>query len=106
MLTAIVVTLIALLAIILGWHWLFIGAVAITAAVWGVVVTSVIVLSVAILLLFVLTGASIFIIGGIAFIWTVLAIVLFPVLFPVLAPLFIIFLFVSYIRRRKKINVQ
>jgi hypothetical protein len=105
MLPAVVITLIILLITTLGWHLLFgifAGAVAITAAVWGVVVASVVALCVATLLLFILTSTGMLIVGLLAFVWTVLAIVFFPVVLPVLAPLFIIFLFVSYVRGKQK----
>lgn len=104
MLKNLAIAFIILLGLLIGWYLLFPllgGAIVITTAIWGIVVGSVVAFCVGILLLFILTGAGIFILGGIIFAWTVLAIIFFPVMFPVLIPLFIIFLFVSYIRRRQ-----
>lgn len=98
----IALALIIVLAVILGWHWLFVGAVAVTATVWAIVIASVILFCVAILALFILTGLSILAVGFIGVIWTILGILLFPVLFPVLVPLLIILLFISYIRKNRR----
>jgi len=99
----IAIALIVVLAVILGWHWLFAGAIAVTATVWAIVIASVILFCVGILALFILTGLSILFISGVGLLWTILAIVIFPVLFPILVPLLIILLFISYIRK-KQIN--
>lgn len=104
MLKAIATVLIALLAIFFFWHFfVFIlgSAIAITATIWGFLVASVVVLSICILLLFILTGVGVFIVGISAFVWTLIALVLFPVLFPVIAPIFIIFLFLFFCLRKK-----
>jgi hypothetical protein len=92
--------LIAVLVAILGWHMFFAGAIAITAAVWTIVVASVIIFSIGILLLLMLTGITVFIVSIIGFVWTVLAVILFPALFPILIPLLIILLCISYLRRK------
>jgi hypothetical protein len=102
MLSTIAVILIILLAIILGWHWLFAGAVVITSMAWGFAITSVVLLCVGVLLVFILAGTGIFVVALVALLWTVLSIVFFPILFPLLIPLFIIFLFVSYSRAKQK----
>lgn len=96
---------IVVLAFVLGWH-LFIpiigGIVAFTVTAWAWLVATVIALCVAIMLAFIFTGTGIFVLGILAFIWTVLAIIFFPVLFPIIAPIFLIFLFISYMRRRSR----
>lgn len=105
MLRAFLITLLLILAVIIGWHMFFplLGAavIAFTATAWGVLLASVIVLCVAIMLIFIFAGAGFFIIGIGAFVWVVLAIALFPIIFPIVAPLFIIFLFLSYWQRRR-----
>jgi hypothetical protein len=103
MLKAIAATLIVVLAIFFFWHlFVFVlgSAIAITATIWGFLIASVVVLSICILLLFILTGMGVFIMGIAAFVWTLIAIILFPVLFPVIAPIFIIFLFLFFYRKR------
>lgn len=104
MFRSLAIALFILLLLIIGGHIalsIFTGAVVIGFSVWGFLVASVFFFSLSILLLFILTWAGALIIGGIAAIWTVVAIVLFPVLLPVLLPLLIILFFVSYIRRKQ-----
>lgn len=98
----IAITVLVILAVLLGWHWLFAGAIAVTATVWAIVIASVALFCVGILLLFILTGLSVFLIGIVGLVWTILAIILFPVVFPILVPLLIILLFISYIRKRQQ----
>src|SRR3989338_7201452 len=98
----IAIAVLVILGVILGWHWLFAGVIAVTATVWAIVIASIAMFCVGILLLFILTGLGVFMIGLIGFIWTILAIILFPIVFPILVPLFIILLFISFIRDRQK----
>lgn len=103
MLGTLIISILILLALVIGWHLLFPlmgGVIAITAAAWFVIVGSIAAFCIGILLLFVFTGIGIFIMGLLALIGTIAAIIFFPLLFPILLPLFIVFLFVSYIRRR------
>ena len=103
MLATLIMSILILLVLVVGWHLLFPlmgGVIAITATAWLVIVGSIAAFCIGILLLFIFTGVGIFIMGLLALIGTVVAIVLFPILFPILLPLFVVFLFVSYIRRR------
>lgn len=98
------IALFILLLLIIGGHIalaLFTGAVVVGVSVWGFLVASVFFFSLSILLVFILTWAGALIIGAIAVIWTIVAIILFPILLPVLLPLLIILFFVSYIRRKQ-----
>jgi len=102
MTTFLAIAALILLGIILGWHWLFAGAVAITATVWAIVIASVVLFCAGILLLFILAGISVFLICIIGVMWAILAVILFPVVFPILAPLLIILFFISFIRWRNQ----
>lgn len=104
MFRSLAIALFILLLLIIGGHIalaLFTGAAVIGFGVWGLLVASVFFFSLSILLLFILTWAGAIVIGIIAAIWTIVAIILFPVLLPVLLPLLIILFFVSYIRRKQ-----
>jgi len=97
--------LVLALAVVLGWHFglpLLGGLIAITSGAWAILIASVIFLCVAIMLIFIFTGTGIFILSIFAFIWTAIAIALFPVLLPIIAPIFIIFMLISYMRRKRK----
>lgn len=96
-----------ILALVVGWHILFAilgGAIAIGAGIWTMAVIGVVVFCIAILVVFFLTGFAGIILGIIFAIWTLVAIIAFPILFPILLPLFIIYAFVSYMRRKKNIK--
>jgi len=71
------------------------------ATVWIAIIATIFVFSIALLLFFVIPGFLVFIISLFAFIWVLLAIVLFPILFPIIMPIFIILLFIAYIRRKQ-----
>ena len=104
MVSTLILSIIILLALVIGWHLIFPilgGVIAITAIAWLVIVGSIVAFCIAIMFLFVLTGTGIFVLGIFALIWMVVAVVLFPVLFPLLIPLFIMFLFISLLRRRQ-----
>lgn len=107
MFRSVAIALVVLLLLILGGHIALVllhGAVAISLTVWGFLVASVFFFCLCILLFFILTWTGVLILGFIAAVWTVLAIILFPILLPILLPLFLILLFVSYIRRKQNPN--
>lgn len=103
--TGLLIAVILMLVLVIGWHLLFpfLGvSVVLGAGAWGFVVSTVVVLCVAILLFFILTGIGVLIIGFLAVAWTILAVSLFPVLFPVLIPILIILLFIAIVSRRRR----
>lgn len=107
MFRSLAIALIILLLLILGGHItlaLLNGAVAVSLTVWGLLVASVFFFCLSILLLFILTWTGVLILGFIAVVWTILAVILFPILLPVLLPLLLILCFVSYIRRKQNLN--
>ncbi len=109
MLRLFTITLIILLALVIGWHIAFFllgGIIAITAVTWGVIVGSIVAFCAAVMAIFVFAGIGVFVLGSVAAVWSVIAIVLFPVLFPVLAPLFVLLLFLCYFRRRQLKKTQ
>ena len=107
MFRSLAIALVILLLLILGGHIalaLLNGAVAISLTVWGLLVASVFFFCLSILLFFILTWTGVLILGFIAAVWTVLAVVLFPILLPILLPLLVILFFISYIRRKQNSN--
>ena len=77
-----------MLLLVVGWHILLgiLGITfAITASAWGVIVGTIVAISVAILLFFVFSGIGIFVVGLLAFIWAIVAIVLFPIFFSIVS---------------------
>ena len=104
MMRALFVSLFLLVALVVGWHFLFPiadGMVSITTGIWSFVVATVVIYCVAILLLFIFTGIGIFVLGIFATVWFAIAIALFPIAFPIFIPLLITVLFISYVRRRQ-----
>ncbi|MEK6730803.1 MAG: hypothetical protein AABY34_01280 [Pseudomonadota bacterium] len=69
-------------------------------ATFGFLVAGTVIFCVAVLLLFILTGIGALILGIIFFVWTVIAIILFPIFFPILLPLFLVFVFFSLMRKK------
>jgi hypothetical protein len=103
--TVILITLLIMLGLVAAWHFFLpmLGiTLAVSAGVWGVAIASVVLICVATLLFFIFTGIGAFILGLFVFVWTVLAIVLFPLLFPVLIPILLLMLVVALIARKKK----
>lgn len=102
---ALVAAIFIILALIIGWHLLFpllgLSLAALTTSAWSFVIATIGVLSIAILLLVLFTGMGVFILGLFAFVWALLAILLFPILFPIIAPLMVILLFIRFLARRK-----
>jgi len=66
--------------------------------VWGLIVAAVTLFCVAILLAFVFAGAALLLLGVLALVGLVLAVVAFPFLLPILIPLFIIWVFCLLVR--------
>lgn len=102
--TGLIIATIIILILVIGWHLLFpfLGiTIALGAGAWGFVISTIVLLCVAIMLFFVLTGMGVLIVGFLAVAWTVLAISLFPILFPILTPILIILLFIAIVSRRK-----
>lgn len=102
---AIFIAILLILLLVIGWHLLIpvLGlTLAFTGALWGVIVASIAALIICIILIFVITGFGVFIIGGLAVIWTVVAIILFPVIFPLLVPILILLLLIGFLFRTKK----
>lgn len=97
--------LFAIVLVVIGWHIIFPligGAIIVTSAVWFAIVGSIVAFCIVVLLAFIFTtGLGIFILGLIFFIWTVLAIILFPVVFPIVLPLLIIYFIIAFFRRKK-----
>jgi hypothetical protein len=105
MIKALLLTLFLIFVLLLGWNFFFPllgGVILITAVVWSLAIASITVFCLALLLIFIFTGLGATVLGIILAIWTIIAILLFPVLFPILLPLFIVFLFVSYVLRKKR----
>ncbi len=73
-----------------------------SATIWGVIVATIVVFSIALLLFFVIPGFMIFLLSGFAFIWMLLAILLFPILFPIIMPFFILLIFIAYLCKKRQ----
>jgi hypothetical protein len=107
MFRSLAIVFIILLLLILGGHVvaaLFNGAVAISLTVWGLLIGFIFFFCLSVLLFFVLTWGGVLILGAIAVIWAITAIVLFPILLPIFLPLLLILLFISYVRRKQDPN--
>jgi len=101
----VLVTLLVILAIVLGFHILLplLGiAIVISATMWGIAISAIVLISIAILLFFLISGiAVIFTSIGAAF-FVVVAIIAFPLLLPILAPLLLLMLAVALLMKRRK----
>lgn len=98
---------IAIVVLIALWHLLFpaLGiAMVMTAGAWGVIVSTIVLLCLGALALFILPGIVILLVAFFAFIWVLVAIILFPFVFPLVVPLLILLWFVAYVRRRSRKN--
>ena len=101
----IAIAILLILILVIGWHLILplLGlTIAFTATVWGIFVATVVILCIAIILFFILTGVGVFILGLIAFVWAIIAIGLFPFLFPIIAPIVIIMLLIAYMIGRRR----
>lgn len=102
---AILITLIVMLVVLAAWHFMLplLGiTIAVSAGLWSIAVTSIVLICVATLLFFIFTGIGIFILSAFALIWTVIAIILFPILFPILIPVLLLMFLIGYLMRNKK----
>ena len=101
---ALLIAFIVMLVLLVGWY-LFLPvlgvATVMTAAALGTVVATVILVAVAVLLFYILSGIGIVILAVLASIWIIFSITLFPFVFPLLIPLLIILIFVAFIRRHE-----
>lgn len=102
---AIVFSLLVILVAVALWHFFFplLGiAIGVTALVWGVMIGSVVFLVALTLLFFLFTGAGIIVLSIFGVIGFIIAIVIAPILFPFLLPLFVLMLFIAFMRRRRR----
>lgn len=100
----ILITLLVMLALVGAFHVFLplLGVtIAITASIWSVAIGTIILLCIATLLFFILTGVGAFVVGVVVFVWTVLAIILFPLLFPILIPVLLLMFVIGLITRKK-----
>ena len=100
----ILITLLVMLALVGAFHILMplLGiTLAITASIWSIAIVTIVMLCVAALLFFILTGVGAFVLGIFVFVWTVLAIILFPLLFPILIPVLLLMFVIGLITRKK-----
>lgn len=102
-----VVALFLILALffVLCWHFflpIVAGVVALTLGAWMALFISIIILVGGILFVVMLAGAGFMAVGIFAFVWIILAAIFFPIIFPVLVPLFLLFIIIAYIVRKRK----
>ena len=71
---------------------------------WGLILATVIFFCVAILLTFVFMGVWLIVIGCLALVGIILAVVAFPFLLPLLIPLFILWAFCAWARKGKAVK--
>lgn len=99
---AILSTLLIMLVLVIAWHLMLpiLGvSIAITSAIWGVAIATIVLLCIATLLFFIFTGLGVFILGFFVFAWTLAAIILFPLLFPLLLPVLLVMILIGVISR-------
>lgn len=97
------IAVVAIIALVILYHllWPLLGlAIVFSAGAWAIIVLSVVLFSIGIMLFFIFPAMVVGIISLFAFVWVLLALMLFPFLFPVLIPIFILLLFFAYIRRK------
>ena len=102
---SLVMAIVIILAVVIGWHFLLpvLGlTLAITAGAWAVIVTTVAVFCIAVILFFIFGGAGMVVVGFVAVLWALLAIILFPVFFPIIVPLMIILFVIGLLRRKRQ----
>jgi hypothetical protein len=102
--TAVLITLLVMLVLVIAWHIVLplLGiSIVISAGVWGVAVTSIVLLCVCTLLFFLFTGIGVFVVGFFALVWTAIAIILFPLLFPVLVPILLLMVLIALMAKNK-----
>jgi hypothetical protein len=102
----VIATLLVILAIVVGFHILLplLGiTIAISAAMWGFAISAIVVISVAILLFFLMTGLALFFIALLAAIFVLVGIIVFPLLIPVLAPLLLLMVAVAVMIKKRRV---
>ena len=102
----ILITLVLMCVLVVAWHLLLpiLGiTIALSAGIWSVAIASIVLLCIATLLFFIFTGIGALLLGGVVFIWTVVAIILFPLLFPILLPILLLMLIVGLVARKKEV---
>lgn len=101
----VLITVLVMLALILLWHLLLpalgVGIV-LSSTVLGVAIANIILICIAAMFFFFLTGTIIMIFGVLVLIWTIAAVILFPVLFPILIPVLLLAFLIGYFARGKK----
>ena len=101
---ALIIALVVMLILLVGWHLIVpvLGiAVALTAAVWGMVIATVVLFVVGALLFYIFSSIGIVVICTLGFIWFLGALIAFPFLFPFLVPLLILLLFIGFVRKKE-----
>ena len=101
----VIATLFVMMAIVVGFHILLplLGiTIAISATMWGFAISAIIIVSIAILLFFMLTGVALFLIAFFAAIFVLAAIILFPLLIPLLAPLLLLMCAIGVLIKKRR----
>lgn len=104
MINAFFIALLSIGAILVASHVFFpVLAILMAAgiAVWAVVIGSVVGFCAVVMAMFLVSGAGVLAFVGIAGLWVMGALLLFPFIFPILLPLFVLVLFVAYARRQR-----
>jgi len=101
---AFIMAMIALVALAIVSHMFLpvvAGAIAVGTGMWLIMIFSIIAFSVIIMGVFIATSMGVVVLAVIGAAWLIASLVLFPLVFPVLLPLFIVFLFMIFVRRRR-----
>lgn len=99
----VLIALFMMLFLLVAWHLLFplLGiSIVISESLLGIAIASIVLMCIATLLFFIFTGIGIIILWVGMFIWTLLAIALFPLLFPVLVPILLLMFVVGWAVRK------
>lgn len=89
---------------VIGIYWILpaLGIViAFSAGAWGVLIASVVVLTIALLLFFIIPFIFVILLSLLSLMGAIIAIVFFPILFPIVVPLLILLMVIGYLRRHK-----
>lgn len=106
MVRAFFLALVAMVAVVILGHLVFpvIGLLmAAGIAVWVVILGSIIGFCVLVMVMFLVGGAGVLALSGIAGAWALVAILLFPIVFPIVLPLLILVFFIAYLRKQHKV---
>ena len=96
----ILISLCVMLGLLIAWHLLFplLGlSVEITTNMLGIAIATILLICIATLLFYILTGIAVLMLGLGVFIWTILAIIFFPLLFPILIPILLLMFVIGLI---------